>query len=239
MSRLSSWIVVGLLIQVLSGFFNEVAHRFIPLKYVDFMAHSAFTIGVLIVAVTLFGGLGIMVAARVQRGYTIMASLVIAGISLSLLTTGAAMYTFGNFPFLTISSLAFISSAVAIWVIDSTAKRGYGTLVWGGYLAGVFLVLVGYVRIEPFLPLGILVIAGVEVLHRYFKRKIGRILAAASAGVLMGLLVRIVYYPLTEHYFESLSLSLEMVVLAALGGLVGSLVAVYGRPFTQRYILLK
>ncbi len=238
-SRLSRWIVAGLLIQVSSGFFNEVAHRFIPLKYVDLMAHSAFTVGVLIVAVTLFGGLGIMVAAKIQRGYTILASLVLAGISLTLLTTGAAMYTFGNFPSLTITSLAFISSAVALWVIDSTAKRGYATLVWGGYFAAVFLVLVGYVRIEPFLPLGILVIAGVEVLHRYFKRKIGRILAAASAGVLMGLLVRVVYYPLTEDYFQGLSLSLEMVTLGALGGLVGSLVAVYGRSVTQRYLLLK
>ena len=237
--RLSRWIVVGLLIQVLSGSFNEVAHRFIPLKYVDFIAHSAFTLGVLIVAVTLFGGLGIMVAAKVQKGYAIMASLVLAGISVSLLTTGAAMYTFGNFPSLTITSLAFISSAVSLWVIGSATKGGYGTLLWGGFSAGVFLILVGYVRIEPFLPLGILVIAGAEVLHRYLKRKIGHIRAAASTGLFMGLLVRFVYYPLTEEYFGSLSLSLEMVTLGAIGGLVGSLVAVYGRPVTQRYLLLK
>lgn len=253
-SRWSHLIVVGLLMQVLSGLFNGVVHRFIPLESVDFIAHTAFTLGVLIVALTLFGGLGIMVGAKVQRGYAIMASLVLAGISVSLLTAWGAMYTFGsaslltawgarytfgNFPSLTITLLAFISSVVALSVIDSTSKRGYGTLVWGGFLAGVFLILVGYVRIAPFLPLGILVIAGAEVLHRYLKRKIGHIRAAASTGLFIGLLVRFVYYPLTEDYFGSLSLSVEMVTLGALGGLAGSLVAVYGRPITQRYLLPK
>ncbi len=227
------------LAQLVAGGLNEVVHRVPSLEvYLDFAVHSLFTLGMLIVALTLFTGLSIHSTLTGKLHGAVIAALILSGGSLWLVSSGSVMYLFSSNPAIVLALLAFISSTITITAVSAVGVRGISFLVWFAYEAAVYAVVVGYAGEQPYIPLGVASVIAAEAAIRAAAHKRREVLGMFMGGALLGAALRLTYYPLTEYYYRLYGGGLDFFAAGLLGGLAGSLfIMAGGKILMERGVL--
>ncbi|MBI4257755.1 MAG: hypothetical protein HY619_02260 [Thaumarchaeota archaeon] len=218
---------IGVFMQLVGGGLNEAAHNLLFSETLDLVAHGLFTLGMLVAAFSLFSGVALMARSVLHQSLLLELSQGVAGVSFWLTASGSALYVLGFTPAIVLAFLAFIASMVIIMGLESARFSGFATINWILYSAIVFIILVGYVHVEPYLPLGIFALVLLELMHRLLKRFQGNIRYKVLSGLMIGFLTTIIYYPLTDRYLERLLVSMDLTISAVLGGISGSLLVAY------------
>ncbi|MDJ0270658.1 MAG: hypothetical protein NXY59_08990 [Aigarchaeota archaeon] len=227
------------LLQLVAGGLNEVVHRVPSLEaYLDFTVHSLFTLGMLIIALTLFTGLSIHSTLVGRMHGAVIAALILSGGSLWLVSSGSVMYLFSSNPAFVLALLAFISSTITITAVSAVGAAGVSFLVWLAYVAAVYAVFVGYAGEPPYIPLGVASVIAAEAAIRVAARKHREVLGMFIGGALLGAALRLTYYPLTEYYYRLYGGGVDFLAAGLLGGLAGNiLIMVGGKILIERGVL--
>jgi len=220
--------------QISGAILNEFIHRFTGLEQspLHFAVHSTFAFGMLLYALALFLRVSLKLACEDRSRY-LLATLILAGCSLWLLSAGPVMYLFGQpTPFMTgvtFMILSFIASSLINTVLASSRAVGTSFLMWLVFETVVYVLVVGYLGYPPYLPVAVFILPPILLAGRYLAKRGLAALALMLVGGLIGLTSRAIYYPLSLYYTNPLTV--EELAWASVGGLLGSATVLTGARF--------
>ena len=205
---------------------NEIIHRVKPIEQVaDFPVHSLFTISMLSVAIITFLTSCINYPSEKWGGR--LTSIVFSGAALWMISSGSVLYIFHRNTIVLTALLGFIASIIILTAFTSTGITGLGSLIAVTYSSVIYVILVGYVGLEPYAALApILVLIG-EVGAR-FLNSASFIGAVVFMGLFYGTLVGIMYYPLVLDFGALTS------IYGGAGGLTAGLTILLGDKIVRR-----
>ena len=221
------------ILQLASGVANEIVHRISYLEaMLDFYVHSLFTLGMLLASIILFVSVSLHYSFK---GHVVMLlAISMAGSALWLVSSGSILYLFHQNVMFASFMLGFIISIILNTATASTMRPGIATLIMLIQSFTLYLVLVAYVGVSPYPPLGLVPVILVEAIITLLAMKTKLMKTSLLiGGVLYGVSTRIIYYPLLESIWRGV----ELYVWSSIGGLLGTIpILLLGEHISNLYI---
>lgn len=231
--------IVGVAVEITAGTWNEIYHIRFTFEPPIAPAHALLTIGMIVLNLGAILGLSIRLGIAKEsplydprRRHVLTFSLLASYVAIWLLTAGSTMYVAwvyrdsGGY-FQGAIGLAWITPMVLIPAMRGVDRFGTATSIGLGYAVVNFMMQVGYLGEEPYVPLGILSAFAFDVAYFGVKRISTPRIASMLVGILSGPLLFVTYYPFTPsistiQWTDSLGFTLVAYTIAGLiSGITG------------------
>lgn len=227
-------ILSGAIIQIIGAGLNELQHRLIESEPALSPAHSIFTVGMVITGIGAVVGLTLvrpipkLFDKHLPLKILVNLSVILSFSAVWIISAGSFIYTALAFP----SDASRVSSTILVVLISSlilvasvrSTRIGFASAITAVYVMTNFMFLVGYSRLESYLPLGILVGVLSDSIWASFSKS-SKTIAATILGSAVGALAYFLYFPFSFYALQLLwpPTAAQLAILLILGGFGGLL----------------